>query len=817
MKTFSLRTKMALGGISILLVPLFIIAAVTFANSIRTLEEVSKGQAMQLAQSLSGTIQIALEKDAQILTAIANDPLVFDKVSKKEFDGLDEKLADLYVKLGVDYEGLSIIDAHGIVRSDGADRRRRGISVAEREYIHLGRQGKTGIGPLNASKATGAPVFGICAPIMSRENQFLGGVLGVVKADFFVRYVSSLKLGRTGYAFMLDRQGMIIAHPNTDFILNLDTTRRDDLAEIAARMIRQESGTGEYIYQGIKKIAGFAPVAMTGWSVGVTQNREEIMALAYANRNLIMLVSGVFLILTVLAIYLLSGTLSAPVQKTLATLNQAIDQAAEAIVIIGLDRKVQFVNPATGSLFDRPVQEFLGRKLPLENTNLADNSEDIWKILEQGKWWRGCMNGIKRDSSRFSMELTVTPVRDETGRIGCFLAIGKDITRELAMEAQLRQSQKMEAIGTLAGGIAHDFNNILSAVFGYAELSLNSLEDRKKTEHYIHEILNAAGRARELINRIMTFSRQAEHQTQPLKPKYMIREAIKLLRASLPATIEIRDRVTSDASIMADPVQIHQIMMNLCTNAGHAMKREGGTLEIHLDDIEVEEAFAQQHQGLKPGRYVNWKVSDSGEGISSQIVDRIFDPFFTTKPQGEGTGLGLSVVHGIVKALGGIVNVISQIGKGATFSIYLPVIDAIDNETEGQDTDAIPGGSERLLLVDDEASIVRTVAQMLEDLGYRVSGFTQSTSALGKFLNDPSAFDAVITDCTMPRMTGYALAEKIREIRADIPIIMCSGHLDKDAELKMHHAGINAFLRKPCSMRLLATTVRRTIDGSAVK
>jgi CheY-like chemotaxis protein/two-component sensor histidine kinase len=314
----------------------------------------------------------------------------------------------------------------------------------------------------------------------------------------------------------------------------------------------------------------------------------------------------------------------------------------------------------------------------------------------------------------------------------------------------------------------------------------------------------------------MAFSRQTELQKQPLKPKFIIREALKLLRASLPATIEIRNTVISDASIMADPMQIHQIMMNLCTNAGHAMKEEGGTLEVRLEDIDVDEAFALQHPGIRPGRHLLWRVLDSGNGISPQIVDRIFDPFFTTKPQGEGTGLGLSVVHGIVKALDGIVTVSSELGKGTIFSIYLPVVEVMAKEIEPMNHEEICGGTERVLLVDDEESIVRTGTQILEELGYQVVGFTQSTFALEKFLSDPFSFDAVITDCTMPSITGYALSKKIREIRADIPIIMCSGNLDKCTALKTQNTGINAFLKKPSPMRDLAMTLRRVIDGFEV-
>ena len=308
----------------------------------------------------------------------------------------------------------------------------------------------------------------------------------------------------------------------------------------------------------------------------------RLWGLAYSNRNLILLISAFFLLLTFGAVFFLSGTISAPVQKTLTTLNQAIEQATEAIFIIGLDKKVQFANPATTAITDRPTDEIIGKELDLQNTDMT-RPDEIWKRLDAGKLWTGRINGFKKNSLPFSLNLTITPVRNDAGGISCFLAVGNDITRELAMEAQLLQSQKMEAIGTLAGGIAHDFNNILSAIFGYAEIALHHMPDEEKSSHDIHELLKAAHRARELINRIMMFSRQADQHRMPIKPQGIIKEALKLLRASLPATIEIREDIRSDASIVADPTQIHQVLINLCTNAGYAMKEHGGKLEVSFD------------------------------------------------------------------------------------------------------------------------------------------------------------------------------------------------------------------------------------------
>ena len=814
-KDLSLRSKMVVGGISLVIIPLIIIGMVTFINSSRTLEDISKMQAVQIARSLSSMTQIAIQKELNILSAMAKDPLIVAGTSSENFESLQEKLGDLYDKVGTDYEGLAVVDTKGIVRVEAVDKTRVGISVAEREYIKLARQGKAGIGRITASKATGKPILGLSAPIMSPNGRYIGCVLGVLKIDFLVKYILSLSVGQTGYAIMLDQKGIVIAHPNPDYILKLDSLKDNELSAIVKRMINGETGTGEYTFRGKQKIMGFTPIELTGWSVGVIQEKGEVMALAYTNRNLILMVSGFFLLLTIWAVFFLSRTISTPVQKTLTTLNQAIEQATEAIFIIGLDKKVQFANPAMADIIDRPVQDIINQIPDLQNTDII-NPGEIWQILEGGDIWTGRVNGVTKNSTSFTMNLTITPVRDQAGRINCFLAIGKDITRELMMEAQLRQSQKMEAIGTLASGISHDFNNILGAIFGYSELTLLHLTDKKKSEQDVKKILHAAKRARDLVNHIMTFSRQVEQQKQPIKPRHIIKEALMLLHASLPTTIEIRPAIKSYASIMADPTQINQIVMNLCTNAGYAMREQGGILSIQLEDVELDQAFAQHHQEINPGTHVVLKISDTGAGIPPAIMDRLFDPFFTTKPHGEGTGLGLSVVHGIVKSMAGMIMVASQVGQGTTFTIYIPVNHGETPDFEKNISDDIFRGTERILLIDDEEMLIQTGKEMIDDLGYNVTGYTNSIQALEAFLTNPMAFDAVITDYTMPHMTGYDLAKNIREIRPDIPIIMCSGYMDEEMELKIKNAGITAFVKKPFMGNDMAALLRRAF-GTASK
>jgi len=712
---------------------------------------------------------------------------------------------------GGDYEGLAVIDRDGAVRVDGVDKKRVGISVSQKDFVHLVGQGKMVVLPVIPSDATGKPVFGLIAPIMLKDGRFSGGVLAALKTDFLVRCISSLKLGKTGYAFMLDQDGMTIAHPDPKSILTLNATKQEGgLKEAARNMIRQETGTAEYTFQGAIKVVGYAPLKLCGWSIAVTQNKEEIMALAYTNRNLLLMVCGLFLLLTILSVFFFSRTISSPVQETLTTLNQAIGQATEVIIIIGLDRKVQFANPAFAKIIDRPVHELIGKSPYLENTGKI-SSEEIWEILERGRMWNGCITGVKGDNSIFSMNMTITPVRSEAGRINCFLAIGRDITRELMIEAQLRQSQKMEAVGTLAGGIAHDFNNILAAIIGYSELTLGRLR-QPELRNYLEQILRAGERAKGLVTQILAFSLKGDKEVRPVDIGLLTRESLKLLRATIPSTIDIRSDIDPGlGEVFADPTQLHQVVMNLCTNAAHALREKGGTLEVGLSNAEITQGMLPFLPDLKPGPYVKLRVNDNGAGIAPDIMGKIFDPFFTTKGIGQGTGLGLSVVYGIVKECGGGVAVQSELGKGSTFNVYLLAIER-SGELTGELSSPIPGGRERIIFIDDESTLAEMGREMLEGLGYEVIAAISSVRALEIFRAQPDRFDLVITDMTMPGMTGKELATEFLRIRPDIPIILCTGFSEIITEEDAKLMGIREFAIKPLNRRTIAELIRKVLE-----
>ena len=404
-------------------------------------------------------------------------------------------------------------------------------------------------------------------------------------------------------------------------------------------------------------------------------------------------------------------------------------------------------------------------------------------------------------------------IRDADGRVETIIGSYKDVTEKKRMEAQLRQVQKMEAIGTLAGGIAHDFNNILAAIMGYTELALVDLPEEHRIRNKLQQVLKSGDRAKSLVQQILSFSKKTDRERRPVRLVPIVNEALKLLRPSLPSTIEIRRYMETETSIvLADPTQIHQLIMNLCTNAAHAMRQGAGVLEIRLDRVELDEDSARQYAELGPGRYQRLSVSDTGQGMDRETLDRIFEPFFTTKGAGEGTGMGLAVVHGIVKSHEGAITVYSEPSRGSIFQVYLPEIQMEAKDEPSEDTGAMPTGEERILLVDDEKDIVDIGRQTMERLGYKVTGVTSATEALDLFRKTPDEFDLVITDQTMPNMTGINLAEEMMRVRPEIPIILCTGFShDADSENALA-CGIKCFLMKPLNARQVARVVRKVLD-----
>ena len=501
-------------------------------------------------------------------------------------------------------------------------------------------------------------------------------------------------------------------------------------------------------------------------------------------------------------------TLAGEERLRLAT---AIEQAAESIVITDRHGTILYVNPCFEQTSGYSREEAIGQTPRILKSGRHDRGfyKAMWHTITNGMVWHGHLINRKKDGTIFEEDATISPIQDERGEIGNFVAVKRDVTEQMRLAAQLRQAQKMEALGTLAGGIAHDFNNILTAILGYADMALDKSQEGSVQRSDLGEVLKAANRARELVKQILAFSRQTELEHIPVQPDLIIKEVSKLLRASLPATIEIRQNLAPHCgAVLADPTQLHQVLMNLCTNAYHAMRPAGGVLSLSLAQTEIAPGDTTAELGLLPGSYLRLEVSDTGHGMEKAVLERIFDPYFTTKQKGDGTGLGLAVVHGIVKSIHGHIAVASEPGRGTTFQVYLPKVETAASPTEAA---VAPGGNEHILVVDDEETIVRLLTAILRALGYHVTTTTSSPEALRLFNADPDRFDLVITDMTMPEMTGAQLAQQLIRSRPELPIILCSGFSELINEEKAAAIGIRAYIMKPVLRTELATTIRSVL------
>ena len=491
----------------------------------------------------------------------------------------------------------------------------------------------------------------------------------------------------------------------------------------------------------------------------------------------------------------------------------AIEHAAESVIISDKSGLIQYVNPAFEQLSGFSRAEIVGQHFGIFRSDKHDKAfyREMWEVLSKGNIWSGNIINRIKDNSLRQFETKISPVLNRSGEIVSFVSVNRDVTQEKELETQLQQAQRMQAIGTLAGGIAHDFNNILSAIIGYTELTVDYLGKGSLPYNNLQEVLEAGDRAKDLINQILTFSRQSEQDFKPLQLKLIVNDALKLIRATLPSSIEIRTDFKSDAAILGDQIKIHQILMNLCTNASHAMQETGGILSVSLSEVEFDSAFIAKHFDIKPGLYLKLSVSDTGHGMPAGLMAHIFDPFFTTKEKGQGTGMGLSVVHGIVKSHHGTIHAYSEPGEGSTFNVYLPVIER-QLEKNIRSEKPIPKGTEHILFIDDEETLINMGKQMLISLGYTVTSRINSFEALELFKRRPNAFDIVITDLTMPNMNGDELASKIIAVRPDMPVILCTGFSTRNTEYEAKRMGIKAFIMKPFIKRDFAETLRKVLD-----
>jgi PAS domain S-box-containing protein len=491
---------------------------------------------------------------------------------------------------------------------------------------------------------------------------------------------------------------------------------------------------------------------------------------------------------------------------------QLVHHSPDGIAIQRED-KVIFANQSmkkileriSDDLFEKTILDRTASNLP-KDINVISNDD----VANEKNIARFEETFSEKDKEPIHLDIVTLPIILE-GK-PAIQVIARDITKQKFLERSLRQSQKMEAIGTLAGGIAHDFNNILFSIIGYSELSFDQLEKNSPVRKNLREILEASKRATDLVRQILTFSRQTEHELSPVQIDLIVKETLMLLRASLPTTIKIQKNIKTDAMALSDPTQIHQILMNLCVNASHAMREKGGILSVELESVEIDTDLSGKYPDLKPGPYINMSVCDTGHGIAPQMLNRIFDPFFTTKTREHGTGLGLSVIHGIVKNFGGAIHAFSEPDKGSIFKVFIPAIERRISP-EQRTKKPVPKGTEHILFIDDEPALANMGKQLLESLGYQVEMITKSSDALELFRKKPDRFDLVITDMTMPNITGEKLAIELMNIRPDIPVILSSGFNYNIDEKKAMALGIRAFISKPILKQELAETIRNVLNG----
>ncbi len=495
---------------------------------------------------------------------------------------------------------------------------------------------------------------------------------------------------------------------------------------------------------------------------------------------------------------------------------QAVAESSlDSIHITDIKGNIVYWNKAAENLFGYDKSEVLGKS----NTILMpDWVKDIAKKGRQKFFKTGVSNFngkpfessiLDKDGTEFPVEITIS--KWEMNEQIFFTCILRNIKKRKQQQNNLNRFQNNESISTLAGGIAHEFNNILGGITGYTEIAADDAHNDGPVLESLDEILKLCNRASDVVKQILTFSRNENNDLKSLQPHLTIEKSIKVLQKEFPSNIEIKLNIDENSgTIMADSTQLYQVGLSLCLNAAHAMEENGGRLKIGLEPVVLDIEDVKQNSCLKPGAYMKLTVSDNGTGIDPKIIDRIFDPFFTTKGVGKGSGMGLAVVHGIVKSYGGAISVSSKPGEGTTFTVFLPKV--AEKTEEQKSYDVMPAGTESILLVDDEEHLAFPMKIILERLGYTVTAMTNSLKTLELFKKDPQKYDLIISDLTMPHLPGDKLASEIMAIRPDIPVIIISGHTDAVAAERLNHSGIRAFIPKPCQKQDLAKTVRLILD-----
>ncbi len=684
----------------------------------------------------------------------------------------------------------------------------------------------------------GYPAIALHVPVY-KESDF-NGTLAVL-IDFLSiskRFLRGIRLGETGYAWMTSREGIELYCPVPGHIGRSVFETSEDFPTIltmARKMLKGEKGTTVYKFdrvrdkkvETIKKHAVYQPIKIVDsfWTIVIASTETEMLSALVSFKNKLLLVVGLLLTcIGVFSYYTFTAWKIVRQEEERKKTQKALQLSHERFLMVlnSIDAAIYAADLKTHEILfmNDYMVEIFGRN---------SIGEICWKAFRgQAEPCSNCKNNqlIDKNGNPFGVNTwqDKNPVVNKwfvyserviewtTGRLAK-LQIATDISQIKVMEEELRQVHKMESIGTMAGGIAHDFNNFLYMILGNAELMLDELPEYSPLYSHIEEIKSASIRASGIVKQLLNFSRKTDQELKPINVIEVINDGLKLLRSSIPVTIDIINNLPDEAVIISgDPIQINQVLINICTNSAQALEKTGGTIEIKGKKVFIGRTADKESSNLLHGNFLKIVIQDSGPGISDDIIDRIFDPYFTTKGIGEGSGMGLAVVHGIVKNHNGLISVRSRKNEGAAFKLLFPVVQ------ESPDIDIVPAaripyGSETILFVDDEEAITQMTGNMLTKLGYKIQISLNPDDAFDIFKSDPAAFDLIITDMTMPQMTGAKLAEKIAHIRPDIPVIICTGHSSLIDEEKARELGIAGYVMKPITMAEIAKTIRDVLDA----
>jgi PAS domain S-box-containing protein len=705
----------------------------------------------------------------------------------------------------------------------------------------------------------GTLVSGFSTPIRGTDGNIstlLRGVFVISKNNALVKAISTAGLLKNAHTYLVSSKGWLIAHSHQK--LNYDAFNEYSRLENepVEKVLKGQTGIETYVYENQKWIASFHPIGIKNWGLIVQQPLEAVVSAAKSEtRIIVFLILGCFFTGLLITAFWVQQSLTplvklvkdiqsgsfdvktdypkdeigqlafkyrhlfnelhrsnTQIQQSETKFRTLFNSANDAIYIIDPNGQFLEVNQTAIDLTRYSREELL--KMNISDIYAHKSGPVLQPRLdEQNNRKKLIFETAYMTKTRELIPVEISSSHIEYDNKNAILRVARDLTERKRFEEKIRQSHKMEAIGTLAGGIAHDFNNILSGIFGFSQLAKNNLTHPEKANKNIDQIIKVAHKASALVQQILAVSRKSPHEKHPLAVFVVVKESLKLLRAIIPATIQIKQTDFSEALVMADPSEIHQVIMNLFTNAYHAMLTTGGILSVGLNEITVLQKEYVPGSKIKPGKYLQLDVSDTGHGIEPVIMEKIFDPYFTTKESGKGTGLGLAIVFGIVQEHHGHINVFSEPGQGTTFQVSLPIVELSSDPPHREKKDAPVSGSESILFVDDEESLLKTVQELLEDLGYMVNPFQNGQQAFEAYAKHPDFFDVVITDMTMPEMTGLELARKILHLRPDQPIILCTGHNELINRQKALDMGISEYFEKPVIISELANIIRKVLES----